>query len=106
MPRLDGRVNQLFNGFFIEATWALCRRYRRADRHGQRKRVEVNLLDPGGGADEVSSAIEQEQRNPITFKKAAAPRPNLGECVFLPTIQRNDVLESGAVEAPSRERDR
>ena len=40
------------------------------------------------------------------IRKAAAPRPNLGECVFLPTIQRNDVLESGAVEAPSRERDR
>jgi hypothetical protein len=106
IPDLDGRVQELFNRFFVEATWALYRPSRCADRHGQRKRVEVNLLNPGGGVDKVSSAIEQEQRIPPAFKKATSPRPNLGECVFLPTIQRDDVLESGAVVAPSRERDR
>src|SRR4029077_13080463 len=102
-PDLDGRVEQPFNGFFVEATFARRRPSWRTSRHGQRKRVEVNLFDPGGGTDKVSSAIEHEQRNPIAFKKAAAPRPNLGECVLLATIQRNDVLESGAVRAPSGE---
>src|SRR5215813_1056796 len=106
IPDLDRRVEQLFNGFFVKATWALCRPSWRADQHGKRKRFEVNLLDSPGGMDEVSSAIEQEQRNSIAFMNAAASRPNLGEYVFLPTIQRHDVFESGAVEAPSGERDR
>ena len=104
-PGLDRRVEQPCDGFFVEATWAL-RPFRGADPHGPRKSVEVNLLDPRGGMDKVGSGIEQEQRASIPFKKASAPRQNFGEPVFLATIQRDDVFESGAVEAPSGERDR
>src|SRR5260370_19483289 len=91
--------------FLVEATWAVFRPFR-AEPHRQRKCVEVDLLDPGRGTDKIGSAIEQEQRDSTAFKKASAPRPNFGELVFLATIQRHDVLESGAVEAPTGERDR
>src|ERR1700730_11030906 len=106
IPDVNRWVEQPCDWFFVEAAWALCRPFRRADPHRQRKCVEVHLLDPSGGTDKVGSTIEQEQRDPIAFEKASAPRPNFGELVLLATIQRHDVLEGGAVEAPSGERDR
>ena len=69
VPDLGRRVEQPCDGFFVEATWALFRPFRRADPHRQRKCVEVDLLDPGRGTDKISSAIEQEQRKPSLSKK-------------------------------------
>src|ERR1700730_4811746 len=106
IPDVNRRVEQPCDWFFVEAAWALCHPFRRADPHRQRKCVEVNLLDPGRGTDKISSAVEQEQRDAIAFKKASAPRPDFGERMFLAAIQRHDILESVAIRAPSAERDR
>src|SRR4029077_856275 len=100
------RVEQPCNGFFVETMCARCLPSQHADPHGQRECVERNLLGPGCGADYVSSAVEQQQKVFVGSKKASAPRPNADECVFLATIQHDDILESAAVEAASSEPDR